>query len=116
MPFGAMAQARPCFLSAAHSSTGTSSTEGQPSFFATSQILSRLHFSPAALKHQKAIDCLMRPLREVFSSAGNSDGVAARAEAAAPWSRRRRLSESLDLLMVDPLWAMSPQSTENPAI
>ena len=45
-----------------------SSTEGQPSSLATWQIFSSAHFSPAELKHQKAMDCLMRPLTTAFFS------------------------------------------------
>src|ERR1051325_9625199 len=62
MPLDAMAQTNFCFLSVAQCSGGMSSTDVQPSCLATSQVLSALHLSPRALKHQNATDCLTRPL------------------------------------------------------
>src|SRR6516225_11578435 len=59
MPLGAMAQVRPCFLRVGQCSGSTISTDTQPSALATWQVFSTSHFSPALLKHQKTMDCLM---------------------------------------------------------
>ena len=76
MPLGAMAQVRPCFFSVPQSAGSTSSTDRQPSSLATWQVVSTSHFSPAVLKHQKTIDCLIRPRLTAFrrsATAGTPD-------------------------------------------
>src|SRR5258707_30025 len=98
MPLGAMAQARPCFFSVAQCSGSTSSTDRQPSDFATSQVLATLHLSPNRLKHQKTIDCLMLPFSASagLSSAPSSEATAGvRAETAALASTCLRLNERM---------------------
>jgi len=70
-------------LEDAQSSGATTSTETQPSALATWQVFSTSHFSPAVLKHQKTIDCLMCPLLTAFSSAAASCGSPVTTAAAA---------------------------------
>src|SRR5438445_2343113 len=91
IPFGARAQVSPCFLSVSHPSGPTISIDGTPSDFATWQVFSRSHFSPAVLKHQKTIDCLMLPLLTALVSA-RAEGVtvAAADTASAPFNAARR--------------------------
>src|SRR5262245_19564889 len=68
MVFDAIAHVSPCFLSVANWSGATSSTEVTPSSFVTSQSLSIDHLSPADVKHQEQIDCLMRAFMMGFLS------------------------------------------------
>src|SRR5688572_3099600 len=96
MPLGAMAQVRPCFFSVAQFSESTSSTERQPSAFATSQVFATVHFSAKTLKHQKTTDCLMLPFRTAaLSSAVAEVRRGDRAEAAAPARSCLRLKECM---------------------
>src|SRR5262245_5798821 len=94
-----MAQLRPCFFSVSQPSGPTISTETQPSAFAAWQVFSRSHFSPAVLKHQKTIDCLMFPLVMVLPvSARAGDTVAAADTARAPFNAARRVMAGLDFM------------------
>src|SRR6516225_7319207 len=68
MPLGAIAQINPYFFKRSQLSGPISSTERQPRSRATWQVFSASHFSPAVLKHQKQIDCLIRPLVTALSS------------------------------------------------
>src|SRR5438132_1546835 len=92
IPFGAMAQVSPCFLSVSQPSGPTISTETQPSAFAAWQVFTRSHLSPAVLKHQKTIDCLMFPLVMALPvSARAGETVAAADTASAPFRAARRV-------------------------
>src|SRR5262245_18672835 len=96
MPLGAMAQVRPNFLRVGQLAGSTISTDRQPRSRATSHVLAMSHFSPAVLKHQKTMDCLMRPLVTTFPPAGTSAAVSAdngdRAAAAPAATTPRRTS------------------------
>src|SRR5262245_7987315 len=76
IPLGAMAQTRSCFLSSGQYSGPMSSTDLHSSDFATSHTFSAAHFSPRALKHQNATDCLTRPLSLGFGSSALSVALA----------------------------------------
>src|SRR5437016_3748704 len=97
MPLGAIAQISPCLRSVPQSSGGTSSTDGTPNSRATWQVRSTLQRSPALLKHQKTIDCLMRPCKPGLTcsalAAGATREFSAEAAPAAvkPPKRWRRL-------------------------
>src|SRR4051794_26279725 len=99
MPLGAMAQVRPNFFSVAQPSGPHSSTDRQPSALATSQVLARLHFSPALLKHQKTTDCLMLSLTTALPSSARAGRASEAAPAAAmPDSHCRRDEERMGVL------------------
>src|SRR5262245_57302050 len=92
MPLGAMAQTSLCCFSTGQCIGSTISTERQPSSTATWQVLSTDHFAPAALKHQKTIDCLIRPLTEALPGGSAASTQAADRDTAvtAPTERRNR--------------------------
>src|SRR6516162_806402 len=68
MPLGAIAQINPYFFKRSQLSGPISSTDRQPKSRATWQVFFASHFSPIVLKHQKQIDCLIRPLVTALSS------------------------------------------------
>src|SRR5882672_6038698 len=104
IPLGAMAQVRPYFLSVSHHSGPTISTDTQPSAFAAWQVFSRSHFSPAVLKHQKTMDCLLLPLVMALAVSPRAAGetVAAADTARAPFKAARRVMLVGLAFMADP--------------
>src|SRR5580704_18721175 len=96
MPLGAIAQVNPYRLSTGQSEGGTISTETQPSSLATWHVRSMSHLSPAELKHQKTIECRMRPRKPVglscdgSAAAQNAGNEPAAAAAIVPCKTRLR--------------------------